>query len=150
LQSSYAATSGSFATGQIRSSAHGAGQTIGYGDNGTNSVTLRLTLAGDATLDGSVDFNDFLTLQNNFGKPNTRFDQGDFNYDGWTDFNDFLLLQNHFGQSIGTGVALLSAEQVAAVTAFGAALPVPEPLGVTVIGLAGVAACRRRNKGFRS
>ena len=85
-----------FATGQIRNTTATAAEGLGYSDNGTNTVTVMATLYGDANLDGTVDFNDFLILQNNFGAAGTRFDQGNFNYDGVTDFNDFLALQNQF------------------------------------------------------
>ena len=61
------------------------------------TLLIRTTLYGDANLNGSVDFNDFLAVQNNFGSAAIGFGQGNFNYDGATDFNDFLLLQNSFG-----------------------------------------------------
>ncbi|MDB5328743.1 MAG: autotransporter [Phycisphaerales bacterium] len=134
---------GNFATSLIRATTLAAGQTIGYGDNGTDTVTLRITLPGDADLNGTVDFNDFLVLQNNFGQAGTRFDQGNFNYDGQTDFNDFLALQNSFGQSI-TGVPVtVTRAQVAAMTAF--AQSVPEPASLGLIGFGAAALLRRRS-----
>ncbi|MDB5328833.1 MAG: hypothetical protein JWM57_4402 [Phycisphaerales bacterium] len=145
LNGEYAANSGNFTAGQIRSTtAAAAGKTIGYGDNGTNTVTLMYTLAGDANLNGTVDFNDFLVLQNNFNAPGTRFDQGNFNYDGVTDFNDFLMLQNNFGQSITGQAVSFTKAQVAAITAF-ASENVPEPTLMTAAGL-GMAAVLRRSR----
>ena len=58
------------------------------------------TLAGDANRDHTVNFNDFLILQNNFGQTGRTFTQGDFNYDGTVNFNDFLILQNNFNTTV--------------------------------------------------
>ena len=138
---------GGFATGQIRSTtAAGAGKTLGYSDDGAGAVTVMYTLAGDANLNGTVDFNDFLVLQNNFSAAGTRFDQGNFNYDGVTDFNDFLVLQNNFGQSITGQPVLVTRAQVAAMTAFANsdASLVPEPASLAVLGLGGLLMGRRR------
>lgn len=69
------------------------------GETFDNTTTLvRYTRAGDADLNGRVDFNDFLRLQNAFGI-GSDFSFGDFNYDDFTTFADFLILQNNFGQS---------------------------------------------------
>jgi pectate lyase len=132
-----------FATGQIRSTGLAANRTIGYGDDGTGTLTLRITLPGDADLNGVVDFNDFLKLQNNFGNASTRFDQGNFDYNAQTDFNDFLVLQNNFGQSLTGAAVTVTAAQVAAMTAFAQA--VPEPASMAMLGvMGGRLLCRRR------
>ncbi|MDB5327573.1 MAG: hypothetical protein JWM57_3142 [Phycisphaerales bacterium] len=134
-----------FSFGQIRDTTLAANLTLGYGDSGT-AVTVMLTLPGDANLDGSVNFNDFLVLQNNFNAASTRFDQGNFNYDGVTDFNDFLVLQNNFGQSI-TGISVpVTASEVAALSAFASAnAPVPEPTSLAMIGV-GIGLLGRRRR----
>ena len=121
----------------------GNGIVLGYGDNGS-TVTVLPTLAGDADLDGDVDFNDFLVLQNNFGQTGTRFDQGDFNYDDVTDFNDFLALQNQFGQSVFGAAVPVSAAQRAAMTAFAMTEAVPEPAAILPALLVGATLLRRR------
>ena len=56
------------------------------------------TTPGDANLDGTVDFADFLLLSAAFGKeePLSWLD-GDFNGDGSVAFADFLVLSTHFG-----------------------------------------------------
>ncbi|MDB5327283.1 MAG: pcp 1 [Phycisphaerales bacterium] len=69
-----------------------AGETVD-----ATTVLIRYTLYGDANLDATVNFNDFLTLQNNFGTVAIGFGRGNFNHDSTTDFNDFLVLQNNFG-----------------------------------------------------
>ncbi|MDB5327542.1 MAG: hypothetical protein JWM57_3111, partial [Phycisphaerales bacterium] len=68
------------------------GETVAAG-----AMLVRYTVYGDADLNGTADFNDFLRVQNNFGAASTTWDRGDFNFDGTTDFNDFLALQNAFG-----------------------------------------------------
>lgn len=108
----------------------------------TNSLTLALTLPGDADLNGTVDFNDFLSLQNNFGQPNTTFAQGNFNFDEQTDFNDFLALQNNFGQSVAGTPFVATAAEVKAMNAFAAT--VPEPAGLSAIGIIAAGILRRR------
>ena len=136
---------GGFATGQVRSTtAAAASKTLGYGDNGAGAVTVMYTLPGDSNLDGTVDFNDFLVLQNNFNVAGTRFDQGNFNYDGSTNFNDFLVLQNNFGQSITGAAVAFTTQEVAAITAFASANAVPEPASLAVLGLGGLLLGRRR------
>jgi hypothetical protein len=64
------------------------------------------TLAGDANLDGSVNFNDFSILQNHYGQSGD-WSQGDFNHDGTINFNDFSALQNNYGQSVNVASPLI-------------------------------------------
>ena len=58
------------------------------------------TRLGDANLDGTVDFVDFLALAGSFGKVDTelRWGDGDFNGDGMVNFIDFLALAENFGR----------------------------------------------------
>ena len=69
-----------------------------------STVLVRYTLYGDADFSRTVDFNDFLKLQNGFGSTNASFALGDFDYSGVTDFNDFLILQNNFDQTLPSAV----------------------------------------------
>lgn len=55
------------------------------------------TRRGDATLDGNVDFEDFLRLAANFGEQDAGWHDGDFDGDGIAGFADFLLLSAAFG-----------------------------------------------------
>ena len=79
---------------------YGASATFDGETIDSTAVLVKYTLYGDADFNRTVDFNDFLKLQNGFGGTNGSFAQGDFNYDGATDFNDFLMLQNNFNQTL--------------------------------------------------
>jgi hypothetical protein len=75
------------------------------GDSLTNAAdrtewveTLKGTFFGDANLDNSVTFEDFLVLSDSFGGAG-GWALGDFDGDGNIAFADFLLLSNNFGSS---------------------------------------------------
>ena len=57
-------------------------------------------LPGDANLDGSVQFDDFLALSAGFGGPGRDWSQGNFNADEEIDFADFLTLSSNFGLAV--------------------------------------------------
>lgn len=138
--------SGNFASGRIRSSTATDIQGLGYGDDEASAVTVMYTVYGDATLDGRVNFNDFLVLQSNFLKRDTRFDEGDFNYDSVTNFNDFLILQSNFGKQLGGGAVNVSTEQMAALQAFAESAGVPEPASLALLAAGALVLRRRRGR----
>lgn len=94
------------------------------------SVLVKYTLLGDADLNGTVNFSDFLRLQAGYGHTGTMWGQGDFNYDGQVNFSDFLLLQAGYGKT-------LSAGDVAA--------PAPEPATLGLLAMGALALLRRRH-----
>ena len=51
--------------------------------------------AGDANLDGVVDYADFQILEANYGDTNTYWKQGDFNDDGMVNWQDLNLLKEN-------------------------------------------------------
>lgn len=55
------------------------------------------TIAGDADLDGQVQFSDFILLAENFNAE-TNWSGGDFDGSGVADFSDFLILARNFGR----------------------------------------------------
>ena len=72
-------------------------------DNFLNDVDRQLwlkhvasTTTGDSDLDGDVDFQDFLSLANNFGRSPSSWSQGDFDGNDETNFRDFLALASNF------------------------------------------------------
>ena len=102
-------------TGVITSTAaaNNAQQTtaIGYADSAdgliagqpANTIELKYTLYGDTTLTGTVGFNDFTRLTQNYGATaGGTWDTGDFNYDGITDANDFTLLSRDYNSTLGS------------------------------------------------
>jgi GH35 family endo-1,4-beta-xylanase len=62
------------------------------------ATLVRVTLKGDHDLDGAVDFDDLLTLAQNYGDLSTgkRWIDGDSNYDGTVNFDDLLALAQNY------------------------------------------------------
>ena len=105
------------------------GTQTGYFDD----VTFDRIIPGDATLNGTVDFTDLLTLAQHYGQSG-NWEVGDFNGNGTVDFSDLLLLAQHYGQGIQSAGA-----------AAGAVSPVPEP-GLMSFLLVALARARRRRR----
>lgn len=55
------------------------------------------TRRGDANLDGTVNFQDFLIVSSQFGQDEKGWADGDFTGDGTVGFEDFLFLSQNFG-----------------------------------------------------
>jgi streptogramin lyase len=90
---------------------------VGYVDGNTdlgtpaaaNQILIKNTIAGDANLDGKVNFADLLAVAQNFnhtldthGNPIDWAD-GDFNYDGNVNFSDLLLIAQNFNKQLAAG-----------------------------------------------
>ncbi len=88
-------------------------------------VRLLATCRGDATGDGAVTLADLNALGANFGAAAATWQQGDFNYDGEVSLLDL----NALGASFGAAPA---------------ASAVPEPSGLVLVCLGGVALMRGR------
>ena len=112
-----------------------------------NSLIVAVTLKGDASLDGTVNFDDLLTLASNFNQAGRTWGQADFTGDGRTDFNDLLLLAGNFNGSIRAAQQMLGdlgAEAFANEFALAVAMtPEPGVLGL-VAGMAVLGTRRRR------
>jgi hypothetical protein len=116
-----------------------------------SSVIARYTLLGDATLDGLVDFNDLVKLAQSYNTTvsattGSWWYNGDFTYDGVVDFNDLVKLAQNYN------TALPAAPVAGASAGFEADLArafasVPEPSAtILMLGVAGLAAGRRRRR----
>ena len=109
------------------------------------AVNIQAARPGDATLNGSVDFDDLLALAKNYGSTTgSTWVKGDFDGNSTTDFNDLLLLAKFYGT---TGAANLASLPAAFQSDFALAqsLAVPEPASITLLGI-GAAAALRRNR----
>ena len=71
------------------------------------------TFFGDADLDGSVQFSDFLALSSSFGAPG-GWAEGDFDGNGTVEFPDFLRLSRDFGK--GESTATVSVPEPSAIS----------------------------------
>jgi len=97
------------------------------------------TIYGDCNEDGTVNYADFTTLKQNFGKAADDWSDGDFNANGVVDYADFVSLKGNFGKSY-TGPW---AEYFGAASA---PAGVPEPATMSMLVLGGLALLRRRAK----
>jgi autotransporter-associated beta strand protein len=115
------------------------------------SVVARYTLAGDATLDGSVDFNDLVKLAQNYNttvsaSTESWWNKGDFTYDGITDFNDLVKLAQNYNTALPTEpiAGASAAFEADLARAFGNS--VPEPGTLSSRGIGGIALMGRRRR----
>ncbi|MGA2233827.1 MAG: dockerin type I domain-containing protein, partial [Tepidisphaeraceae bacterium] len=144
--------------------------TVGYADGnvdqGTaaaaNQVLVEYTLAGDANLDGTVNFADLLVVAQNFnhtldthGNPIDWAD-GDFNYDGKVNFADLLLVAQNFNKKLAAGEleqlpGSFQAEWALAQADVAAAQSnnVPEPTAITMLALSAFTLLTRRRRPAR-
>jgi hypothetical protein len=117
-------------------------------------VLIRMTLAGDANLDGTVDFNDLVRLAQNYNttvSANTPswWAAGDFTYDGVTDFNDLVKLAQNYNTALPSepvpGASADFQSDLAAAFA-----SVPEPSAALACVVAGIGWPTRRRRGRAS
>jgi hypothetical protein len=122
-----------------------AGATV----DGSGAVA-RYTLAGDATLDGTVDFNDLVKLAQNYNTTvsditESWWNKGDFTYDGITDFNDLVKLAQNYNSALPSEpIPGASAGFEADLARAFASVPEPGTISLLALGAIGLLAGRRR------
>jgi hypothetical protein len=117
---------------------------IGYSDSGS-VVTLKYTYYGDATLNGTVDSNDFAVLAANYGKTGQLWSAGDFNYDGTVNALDFNALATNYGSILPIS-GDLPGSMMAQSTTSSLGSVVPEPSSVLLLFASAALGIRRRRK----
>lgn len=140
---------------------------VGYADGNTdvgtpaatNQIYIQNALAGDANLDGIVNFPDLLIVAQNYGKTGQDWAHGDFNYDGIVNFSDLLVVAQNYGKQLLAGQLsqlpdsfasqwqLAEAEIQSADTA---AVPEPTMIGSLLLGAAALLGWRKRHMQFKT
>ena len=107
---------------------------VGKDSSGKFHAIEWVTLFPDLNGDHRIGLDDLLTLAQHYGSTQATFSTGDINGDGKVDFSDLLILAQHYGQSA------LQQPSPAVVT------PVPEPIGLAILGLESLALLRRARR----
>lgn len=109
-----------------------------------SDVLVMYTYAGDATMNGKIDADDYFALDSNYNKPASTlsFTHGDFDYNGRLNGDDYFLIDANFaaqGPSLAPAAGIDLGSAVSAV-------PEPAYLALSALGLG----LLRRRRSFRS
>jgi hypothetical protein len=102
---------------------------------GPDSLLIRYTKMGDATMDGNVNFADLVTVAQHYGitVADGGWAEGDFNYDGQVNFADLVAVAQNYGSSLEFSAPPAPSES-----------SVPEPAALPIIGIMLAQLLRRR------
>ncbi len=111
------------------------GQTI----SGSDTLVM-YTYGGDANLDGKINIDDYIRIDNGVANGLTGWSNGDFNYDGVVNIDDYT-------QFIDANIGTQGAPYSTAAGILGGALPLPEPGGtLAVVSILLFRHCRRSRR----
>lgn len=105
----------------------GLSLSLAYAADGASVDLLVSATQGDANLDGAVNFDDLLTLAQNYGAADKNWLSGDFNADTIVNFDDLLGLAQQYGAGSVSDAAFQADWQLARAL-------VPEPSSVALLG----------------
>ena len=156
-------TSQNLGTGTPPSSTVGGGGPQSGTPSVGTSVVIQDTLAGDANLDGTVNFIDLTTVLQNFNVATSSFARGDFNHDGIVNFTDLTTVLQNFNISLlpvtpsvvtADAAVLADPRAVSLLKAYNLypsdTTAVPEPASTALLALAsGALLARRRSAATR-
>ena len=129
LNASFTGGTAPWTTGQFLSTTADGSHGLGWGDNGSDKVTVMYTLYGDTNLDGSVNGTDLNAVLSYYNQSSQIWNHGDFNYDGSVNGTDLNTVLSNYNQSLPASTA---------------AVPEPSTLLLMVLGLVGLLAWRKR------
>jgi hypothetical protein len=119
-------------------------------DEPNGLLKLRPRLPGDANRDGTVDFEDLVTLAQHYGSTtdsNTPWTDADFNGDNQIDFQDLVALAQHYNLSDLLPGDVLDLPHYDLDFGLGAnGQSVPEPIGITLLACTAAWGTIRRRK----
>jgi hypothetical protein len=115
---------------------------LGELDTSADGTVVPPSIAGDANMDGWVDIADLGILAANWQLTGRSWEQADFNYDGIVDIADLGMLAANWQTGAGDETPLFS--QALEMFDLFDRVEIPEPTGISLLGLVGLLALRRR------
>ncbi len=114
--------------------------TFGGMSVGPADVLVMCTYVGDADLNGRIDADDYFSIDKGYASHSSGYVNGDFNYDGRVDGDDYFIIDSNY---VRQSTPFPDAAPLGDSTGMTA---VPEPAGIALLGITGMAIGRRRRR----